>query len=71
MKPINGSIAARMSTIEKQDQCYWSDGRYGEIEGRLRKAEGERQSRRGRLSTNLEPHKPTTRSKTIIWIFPE
>lgn len=34
-------------------------------------AEAERRSRRGRLSTNLEPHKPTTLSKTVIWIFPE
>lgn len=34
-------------------------------------AEAGRRSRRGRLSTNLEPHKPTTLSKTVIWIFPE
>lgn len=39
--------------------------------GKLRKAEGEGRSRRGSLSTNLEPHKPTTCWKTVIWLFPE
>lgn len=52
---------SRFGKSERQeDQRHLSKGGMGRW-GKSRKAEGEGRSGRVRLSTNLEPHKPTTR----------